>query len=842
MGTCVPLHPLKRAAVTNRLHNPHPIAGAPPGYAAPEVPLSTQGILRFAVAAFAAFIFAVLLLSQEPTLAARVSTVVPPLVRFQGSAPNRAGDTVEAVFRVYSASEGGEPMWTETQQVRIGSSGTYSALLGIATEGGIPPELFASGQALWLGVSIERAPESPRTILASVAYAMKAADADSVGGIPAGQLATRAQMAALSRQVAEQASFAAPVGPTITGGGISGVIPMWTSTSALGSSALFQGGTASAPMIGVSTKSPVATLDVAGTGSFRGKVQLSTLVPATASAGVSSPMLAFVAASQLSSPASSIPQTFAWQAVPAANNTANPSAKLSLLYAYNTAPPTPTGLSIAPSGILSFAPGQTFPGSITSITAGTGLTGGGTSGNLTLAVDPTVVPSIAASNAFTQSQTFNAGITVNGAGSVNGDLNVKGIASIVAVNPTGPSLAAGNGQSAIGVQGNGVSQGVYGSSSAPGYSYPNGVGVAGAGPAGVQGIGSQYGVVGKGTGAGTGAVSSIGVWGISAAESYDNGSGAGVLGQGVAGLAGYGSSWGVVAVSTGTTCCGGVYGSSTSPNGFGVYGNAPSIGVQATGTGASSIGLNASSPNVAIKATNSTDFGSAVHAISASPVPSSLLKLIASSLGPLNGVAVWADSSKSSSYYMNPPLAATAMDDVAAMFFNKSTEPTVYSWNFGTGSTGGAVPVTVAGSPEGSCVVNSKGDSLCTGAHAAAVSVQGGSRQVAMFAVHAPENWFEDFGSAQLVHGVATVTIEPAFAETINGAMEYHVFLTPNGDCEGLYISRKSPTTFEVRELRGGHSNIAFDYRITARRAGQESTRLPDVTNVMTATRRPAAQ
>jgi hypothetical protein len=37
------------------------------------------------------------------------------------------------------------------------------------------------------------------------------------------------------------------------------------------------------------------------------------------------------------------------------------------------------------------------------------------------------------------------------------------------------------------------------------------------------------------------------------------------------------------------------------------------------------------------------------------------------------------------------------------------------------------------------------------------------------------------------------------------------VFLTPEGDCQGLYV-RKRGSRFEVRELQGGISNVAFSY------------------------------
>jgi hypothetical protein len=81
-----------------------------------------------------------------------------------------------------------------------------------------------------------------------------------------------------------------------------------------------------------------------------------------------------------------------------------------------------------------------------------------------------------------------------------------------------------------------------------------------------------------------------------------------------------------------------------------------------------------------------------------------------------------------------------------------------------------------------------------------------------------------------LSNGEAVVNIEAVFGETVNTGVEYHVFLTPNGDCKGLYVSQKSPTSFVVRELGGGHSSIAFDYRIMAKRVGYEKVRLADLT------------
>jgi hypothetical protein len=45
-----------------------------------------------------------------------------------------------------------------------------------------------------------------------------------------------------------------------------------------------------------------------------------------------------------------------------------------------------------------------------------------------------------------------------------------------------------------------------------------------------------------------------------------------------------------------------------------------------------------------------------------------------------------------------------------------------------------------------------------------------------------------------------------------------------------LYVTAKTASGFEVRELGGGKSSIAFEYRIMAKRVGHEGERLVDVT------------
>ena len=88
----------------------------------------------------------------------------------------------------------------------------------------------------------------------------------------------------------------------------------------------------------------------------------------------------------------------------------------------------PSGMSVASNGIITFAPGQAFGsggggGTISGVTAGTALTGGGTSGNVTLNVDITKVPLLAnSSNAFggNVSALSFSGTTVTASGPVSG--------------------------------------------------------------------------------------------------------------------------------------------------------------------------------------------------------------------------------------------------------------------------------------------------------------------------------------------------------------------------------------------------------------------------------------
>jgi hypothetical protein len=106
-------------------------------------------------------------------------------------------------------------------------------------------------------------------------------------------------------------------------------------------------------------------------------------------------------------------QTFQWQAEPVGNNSANATGSLNLLFAQGTSKPSETGLNIASNGQITFATGQTFPGTgtVTSVGSGLGLTGGPIKASGTLAIDTTVVPQLNSANNFTANQTVNGSVS-----------------------------------------------------------------------------------------------------------------------------------------------------------------------------------------------------------------------------------------------------------------------------------------------------------------------------------------------------------------------------------------------------------------------------------------------
>lgn len=94
-----------------------------------------------------------------------------------------------------------------------------------------------------------------------------------------------------------------------------------------------------------------------------------------------------------------------------------------------------------------------------------------------------------------------------------------------------------------------------------------------------------------------------------------------------------------------------------------------------------------------------------------------------------------------------------------------------------------------------------------------------------LYTLESPENWFEDFGSGRIAEGRAHVELDSDYAAVVQ-LDDYHVFLTPEGDSNGLYVASKGPTGFEVREQQGGTNSLPFSYRVVARRKEIDGERL----------------
>ncbi len=90
-----------------------------------------------------------------------------------------------------------------------------------------------------------------------------------------------------------------------------------------------------------------------------------------------------------------------------------------------------------------------------------------------------------------------------------------------------------------------------------------------------------------------------------------------------------------------------------------------------------------------------------------------------------------------------------------------------------------------------------------------------------LFAPEAPEVVFQDYGIGQLVNGEARILIDPLFKRGIHVDDEspLKVYVTLEGDCNGVYVTNKSADGFTVRELQSGTSNAPFSWQIVATRA-----------------------
>lgn len=96
--------------------------------------------------------------------------------------------------------------------------------------------------------------------------------------------------------------------------------------------------------------------------------------------------------------------------------------------------------------------------------------------------------------------------------------------------------------------------------------------------------------------------------------------------------------------------------------------------------------------------------------------------------------------------------------------------------------------------------------------------------RVTLTCPEAPETLFMDFGIGQLTNGMAHIEIDPDLSINILVDEDHpiKIFITPEGECNGVYVTNKSAEGFDVVELMGGKSNVAFSWQIVATRATEE--------------------
>src|SRR3984885_14650151 len=239
--------------------------------------------------------FLSLVLSLSPLTVAQTSaqpaSAPPRLVRFGGTAKDLNSNPLTGVvgitFALYSEQNGGASLWLETQNVTADSNGHYTVLLGSTKPDGLPADLFISEQARWVGVQVSGQAEQPRVLLVSAPYALKAGDAETIGGLPPSAFVLAAPLVIGSATSSSTTATVPPPAATdvTTTGGTINYLPIFSGAPTIIDSVVFQSGSGATAKIGIDTTTPATPLDVNGAGTIRGTLSLPATGTATAGGG-----------------------------------------------------------------------------------------------------------------------------------------------------------------------------------------------------------------------------------------------------------------------------------------------------------------------------------------------------------------------------------------------------------------------------------------------------------------------------------------------------------------------------------------------------------------------------
>ena len=210
-------------------------------------------VLTTALAALGVVLSPHIVAFAQPVQAPAMS--VPRVIKISGEFRPSEGQRrtpIEVVtVAIYAEETGGAPLWEETQTINMGPSGSYTLLLGATTEDGVPMHVFA-GEARWIEMTWARPGEQPgpRTRLTSVPYALRASDAETLGGKPASayQLAPEPGERVTSSVVMATAAD----GPSVVNPGTVDFLAKYVNGTDVGNSNVYE----SSGRVGVNTATP----------------------------------------------------------------------------------------------------------------------------------------------------------------------------------------------------------------------------------------------------------------------------------------------------------------------------------------------------------------------------------------------------------------------------------------------------------------------------------------------------------------------------------------------------------------------------------------------------------